>query len=83
MAGTFVLQNSSRVGIINQLMFMDLHNLEKEYLTNYVQNIHGVTPEDVQRVAQSYLEDEDMTIVVVGDRESVRAQLAPFGEVVD
>ena len=35
-AGVFVLQNSSRAGIIGQLEFVDLHGLPADYLNGYV-----------------------------------------------
>ena len=35
-AGVFVLQNSSRPGIIGQLEFVDLHGLPADYLNGYV-----------------------------------------------
>jgi predicted Zn-dependent peptidase len=82
MAGIFVIQNSSRQGIIGQLAFLDLHHLPDAYLTNYVQNIINVSPGDVQRIMQTYLRPEKMTIVVVGDREKIAKQLADYGEVV-
>jgi predicted Zn-dependent peptidase len=81
MAGIFVLQNSSRSGVINQLAFLDLHGLGDDYLTNYVQKVFAVTPADVQRIAQTYLTPDKMTLVVVGDKSIVAEQLAAFGEV--
>jgi predicted Zn-dependent peptidase len=80
LAGTFVLQNSSRGGIINQLAFLDLHGLPKSYLTNYVQNVYAVTPEEVQRIAQEYLRPEDMLIVIAGDKSKVQPQVSGFGQ---
>jgi predicted Zn-dependent peptidase len=80
LAGVFVIQNSSRGGIINQLAFLDLHGLPDTYLTNYVQNILNVTPSDVQRAARTYLRPDRMTLVVVGDREKIADQLKPYGE---
>ncbi len=82
LAGTFVLQNSSRGGIIGQLRFVDLHGLDHSYLSEYVRRIHAVTPADVQRVAKTYLKDDEMTIVVVGDRSQVTEQLKPYGTIV-
>jgi zinc protease len=82
-AGIFVLRNSSREGLIGQLAFLRLHGLADSYLTNYVDNVYAVTPQDVQRIAKQYLRDPTMTIVVVGDREQIRKQLTPFGEVVE
>jgi len=82
MAGNFVLRNSSPTGIISQLAFMDFHGLGESFLTNYVKNIYAVTPENVQMVAQQFLKEENMIIVVVGDKKQILEQLKPFGEVV-
>jgi zinc protease len=82
MAGIFTIQNSSRQGIIGQLAFLDLHRLPDTYLTNYVQNILNVSPGDVQRIMQTYVKPERMTIVVVGDREKIAKQIEEYGTVV-
>jgi predicted Zn-dependent peptidase len=79
LAGTFVLQNSSRAGIINQLASLDLHGLQENYLRTYVQRIQALTPVDIQQMAKQYLRDQDMTIVIVGDRAVIQEQIRPFG----
>lgn len=81
MAGVFVLQNSSRQGIVGQLAFLDLHGLPDEYLTGYVSRVYAVTPAEVQRIAAEYLDPERMLLVVTGDRSVVASQLAELGEV--
>ena len=83
MAGVFVLQNSSRNGITNQLAILDLHGLDADFLSTYVSKINAVTPQDVQKMAAAYLRDEDMTIAIAGDRSQIAASLAPFGKTVD
>jgi zinc protease len=83
LAGIFVLQNSSREGVINQLAFLDLHKLDDKYLTNYVQNVYAVTPHDIQRIAQTYLQNDKMAIVIVGDREKIAKDVSAFGQVVN
>ena len=83
LAGTFVLQNSSRSGIIGQLSFLELHGLGRDYLDTYVQRVYAVTPAEVQRIARTYLDDERMTIVVVGDRSKIADQVKPYGQVVE
>jgi predicted Zn-dependent peptidase len=79
LAGTFVLQNSSPGGIIGQLIHLDLHGLPDDYLNTYVQKVYAVTPAEVQRVASEYLRDEDMVIVIAGDRAAIEAQVAGLG----
>lgn len=77
LAGTFVLQNSSRPGIASQLSFLDLYGLSEDYLRNYVQRVYALTPADIQRLAQTYVDPAKLAIVVVGD-PGVVEQLAPY-----
>ena len=77
-AGLFILQNSSRQGIISQLAFADLHNLGNDYLETYVKKIYAVTPEQVQQMAQKHLTTDKMTVVVVGDKSKIADQLTPY-----
>lgn len=81
MAGVFVLQNSSRAGIIGQLEFVDLHGLPEDYLSSYVRRVYAVTPQDVQRMAQKYIQDDRTTIVVVGDKKVIEKQVKPYGTI--
>ena len=83
MAGVFVLQNSSRNGITNQLAILDLHGLDVDFLSTYVSKIDAVTPEEVRRIATTYLKDDEMTIAIAGDRSQIASTLAPFGTIVD
>ncbi len=78
LAGIFVLQNSSRAGIIQQLELTRLHGLGTDYLRTLVQKIQAVTPADVQRIARTYLDPSKMTMVVVGDKAVITEQLAPY-----
>jgi zinc protease len=80
-AGVFILQNSSRPGIIGQLEFVDLHGLPADYLNGYVKRIYAVTPQQVQEMAKKYIQDDNATIVVVGDRKVIEEQVKAFGPV--
>jgi predicted Zn-dependent peptidase len=83
LAGTYILQNSSRVGIASQLRFVDLHGLPATYPNTYVKQVMAVTPQKVMEVAKKYLNDDQATIVVVGDRKTIEEQLKPFGRIID
>jgi len=80
-AGTFVLRNSSRAGIIAQLRFVDLYGLPADWLRTYVQRVQALTPADITRMANKYLDPAKMTLVVVGDRKVVEDSLKQFGPV--
>jgi predicted Zn-dependent peptidase len=78
LAGTFVLQNSSRLGIIGQLHFVDQHGLPDDYLNTYVSKVYAVTPAQVQQMAAKYIQPDKATIVVVGDTKVIADQVAPY-----
>lgn len=82
-AGIFVLQNSSRRGIVSQLRFVDLNGLPEDYLATYVQRVYAVTPQDVQEMAAKYIQDGRAAIVVVGDLKVVKDQVATYGTIAD
>jgi len=81
MAGTFVLQNSSRPGIIGQLAFVDLQGLPDDYLNRFVANVNAVTPAKVQETAKKDLPDDKATIVIAGDRKVIEEQVKPYGTI--
>lgn len=78
LAGTFVLRNSSRPGIAAQLAFVDLYGLSEDYLRNYVRAVYALTPADIQRLAQTWVDPARIAIVVVGDPAQVPKQLEPW-----
>ncbi|MGH9884598.1 MAG: M16 family metallopeptidase, partial [bacterium] len=78
LAGVFVLRNSTRIGIIRQLNFLEKNQLGDEYLRDFAQRVWAVTPADVQRIATTYLDPKKMAIVVVGDKKHVASQLRPW-----
>jgi predicted Zn-dependent peptidase len=83
LAGTYVLQNSSRAGITNQLDYMDLHGLPPTYASTYVKQIYAVTPEQISEMARKHLLDDRATIVIVGDRKVIEDQVKGFGSIID
>ncbi len=78
LSGVFVIRNSSRDGVINQLQFVDLHQLGDTYLDTYVQKVHAVTPEQVQEMARKYVVPDKLTFVVVGDQSKIAEQMTPY-----
>jgi len=78
LGGVFVLRNSTRSGLITQLEFVDLHKLGDSYLDTYVQKIYAVTPPQVEQIAQKYIDVQKLTMVVVGDKQKVAEQVAPY-----
>ncbi len=78
--GVFTLANASRGGVIGTVAFMDFHGLPDSWLEEYVDRFRAVTAEQVQETAQTYLDIDRMTLVVVGDGATVRTQLEDVPE---
>jgi predicted Zn-dependent peptidase len=83
LAGTYVLQNSSRGGITNQLNYMDLHALPPTYASTYVKQVYAVTPQQISDMARKHLLDDKALIVIVGDRKVIEEQVKGFGSILD
>ncbi|MGH7505412.1 MAG: M16 family metallopeptidase, partial [Longimicrobiales bacterium] len=49
--------------------------LPSGWLDDYVENVLAVTKQDVERVAQQYIDPENIAIVVVGDRATIEEQI--------
>lgn len=75
MAGIFVLRNSYRTAIINQLSLLELHGLEEQYLKDYIAKLYDVTPTQISEMVKKYLTPEKMILVTVGDKAQLEPQL--------
>ena len=49
-------------------------------MSSYVKKVYEVTPQDVTDMANKYIRDEDMTIVIVGDEKKVKDKLSSFSQ---
>lgn len=80
MAGTFVLQNASPSGLVNSLADRDFHGLPANWLDTYVPAVLDVGAAQMQALARERLPLEKMTLVVVGDLDTVEPQLRKMPE---
>jgi len=69
-------QSFSSVRAVNgSISDIYLEQLPQDYYQHYTQNIRAVTKEDVQRVANKYIDVDHLAIVIVGDRKQIEAPL--------
>jgi len=66
-------------GISNQLANLVTYNLPDSYFNDYISKVNAVTLDDVNRVANKYLDPSKMAIVIVGDRKVVEPGLKELG----
>ena len=81
MAGILVSENATAPGILESLRWMDLYGVGTSYLGTFIQNVYTVTPANIHAMADRYFRPDRMTIVVVGDRNTLLPQLEAIARV--
>jgi len=66
-------------GISGQLANLVTYDLPDTYFNDYISKIGAVTIDDVNRVANKYLDPSRMAIVIVGDRKVIEPGLKELG----
>jgi zinc protease len=79
--GSFALSLEQPQNLLQNIITQKLYNLPADYWDTYPQRVAAVTPEDIQRVAQKYIDLEHIQIVAVGDASKARDVLAKYGKV--
>jgi len=80
-SGYFPFRFETPLQIAGQIIDLELYGLGDDYIKNYRRNIKKITADDVLRVAQSYLDPNNMKFVVVSKAEDVKAKLETLGSV--
>jgi zinc protease len=65
--------------ISGQLSNLVVYDLPDSYFNDFIQKINAVTIDDVNRVANKYLDPSKMSIVIVGDRKAIEDKLKTLG----
>jgi predicted Zn-dependent peptidase len=79
LAGLFVLRNTiSPDAVIGQLHFTDSQGLSRSFLSEYVEKVMAVKPQDIQGITEKYLAPDRMALVIVGDKAKIADQVKPY-----
>jgi zinc protease len=70
--GSFPRRIETSRKIADFLTAVQFYNLGDDYIEKYKDYIGNVTKEDVLRVARKYLNDQDMEIVIVGNKKKLK-----------
>jgi zinc protease len=77
--GVFPATVQSASDVAGRLLDMELYGLPEDYFDHYRENIDAIGKEDVERVAQKYIDPERVLIVIVGNAAQVREPLGGLG----
>ena len=79
--GSFALTLESPQTLLQNIVNQKLYNLPADYWDTYPQKVAAITADDVQRVAQKYIDMDHLQIVAVGDAAKAREALAKYGKI--
>lgn len=69
--GSFILESEDNAVAARRALNIKINNLPQDFYKNYIANIDAVTAEDVNRIANKYLNDDAARIVLVGKAADV------------
>src|SRR5215216_2420530 len=79
--GSFALSLEQPGTLLQNIITQKLYNLPADYWDTYPQKVSAITAQDVQRVAQKYIDLGHLQVVAVGDAAKAREILAKYGKV--
>ncbi len=79
--GSFALSLEQPNSLLQNIITQKLYNLPADYWDTYPQKVSAITAQDVQRVAQKYIDMGHLQVVAVGDAAKAREILAKYGKV--
>jgi predicted Zn-dependent peptidase len=81
LVGSFALSLEQPNSLLQNLVLQKLYDMPADYWDVYPQKVMAITAEDVQRVAQKYLDMGHLQVIAVGDASKTRDILAKYGTV--
>ncbi len=78
--GTFPIRAETQGGLVNLILRQQLYGLPVDYLQTYREKINNVTPADLKRVANKYLQPEKIAMVIVGDAGEILPQVKTYAD---
>lgn len=77
----FVFNFTSPGQIVNQLMSLEYNHMPPDYYERYIDNIRAVTVADIRRVAETYLQPDSLTVLIVGQPAQFEKSLDDMGKI--
>ncbi len=78
---SFVFEYDSKEKVANYRANLEFHHYPVDFLERYQKGIEKITAEDVDRVAQKYLQKDKFAVLVVGKPADFDKPLSTYGQV--
>jgi zinc protease len=77
----YVFTMDTRAKALNQRVLLEFYGFPADYFVKYPSMIEKVTAADVQRVAQKYVQPNQLAVLVVGNEKAFEKPLSTLGSV--
>jgi zinc protease len=81
LVGSFAGNRETPGAIVGDLWLIEYAGLPKDYLARFLTGVKNTTPESVHRVAKRLIDENRLSIVVVGEASAVQADLEKIAPV--
>ncbi len=79
--GSFALSLEQPQSLLQNIITQKLYDLPADYWDTYPQKVSAITAEDIQTIAQKYIDLEHLQVIAVGDASKARDVLTKYGKV--
>ena len=69
----------SNKAIAEQYLHIEFNGLDENYLNDYKENMLAITSSDLLETAKTYLDSENIIIVIAGKAEEIKPQVEDLG----
>jgi zinc protease len=83
LTGVFPIRAETQEGLTGLLINQLLYELPEDYLQTYRDKVDAITAEEVQRVANAYIQPDDLAIIIVGDAAEILPQAGTYAETIE
>jgi zinc protease len=83
LAGVFPIRAETQEGLTGLIVSQNLYGLPDDYLQTYREKVNAVTVDDVERMANKYVNPDQMAIVIVGDAEEMLPQVKAYADTIE
>jgi len=81
LVGSFAGNRETPGAVVGDLWLIEYAGLPKDYLSRFLSGVKSTTPQTIHRVAQRLIEENKLSIVVVGESDAVQADLEKIAPV--
>lgn len=79
--GSFPIKNETPAAVASLELQKRLYELPNDYWNSYLKKINQISKDEIMEMSQTYIQEKNMAIIVVGDANKIGDSLQKFGNI--